>query len=257
MDKSTGKKLLIDGKEVTAETEFTPDKANGSVDLSFTFDASGLAGKSVVAFETLYHENIEVAVHADLDDDDQTVVIRQPKLKTTATIGGKKEAVITKELVLEDKVSYTGLTPGKEYTVKGVLMDKSTGKKFLVSGKEITAEATFTPEESEGEVTVTFQFDGSKITAKTELVVFETLYRDGKEVAAHADINDEGQTVTLTPEKPKTPTPDIPKTGDNRSIVLPLILLGSAFAGMLVLLYFRSGGKHGSPQTGSKNGRKK
>lgn len=107
MDKSTGKKLLIDGKEVTAETEFTPDKANGSVDLSFTFDASGLVSKSVVAFETLYHENIEVAVHADIDDDDQTVVIRQPKLKTTATIGGKKEATISKELVLEDKVSYS------------------------------------------------------------------------------------------------------------------------------------------------------
>ncbi len=251
MDKSTGKKLLIDGKEVTAETEFTPDKANGSVDLSFTFDASGLAGKSVVAFETLYHENIEVAVHADLDDDDQTVVIRQPKLKTTATIGGKKEAVISKALVLDDKVSYTGLTPGKEYTVKGVLMDKSTGKKFLVSGKEITAEATFTPEESEGEVTVTFKFDGSKITAKTDLVVFETLYRDGKKVAAHADINDEGQTVTLNPEKPKKPTPDVPKTGDGRSILLPSILLGGSIAGLLALFLFWFGRKKESTQTDS------
>ena len=251
MDKSTGKKLLIDGKEVTAETEFTPNKANGSVDLSFTFDASGLADKSVVAFETLYHENIEIAVHADIDDDDQTVVIRQPKLKTAATIGGKKEAFISKELVLEDKVSYTGLTPGKEYTVKGVLMDKSTGKKFLVSGKEITAEAAFTPEESEGEVTVTFKFDGSKITAKTDLVVFETLYRDGKEVAAHADINDEGQTVTLTPEKPKTPTPDVPKTGDGRSILLPLILLGGSIAGLLALFLFWFGRKKESTQTGS------
>ncbi len=163
MDKSTGKKLLIDGKEVTAETEFTPDKADGTVDLSFTFDASGLAGKSIVAFETLYHEDVEVAVHADIDDDDQTVVIRQPKLKTTATIGGKKEVAISKELVLEDKVAYTGLTPGKGYTVKGVLMDKTTGKKFLVDGKEITAEAAFTPDKSEGEVTVTFKFDGSKI----------------------------------------------------------------------------------------------
>ena len=186
-----------------------------------------------------------------IDDDDQTVVIRQPKLKTTATIGGKKEAVISKELVLEDKVSYTGLTPGKEYTVKGVLMDKSTGKKFLVSGKEITAEATFTPEESEGEVTVTFKFDGSKITAKTDLVVFETLYRDGKKVAAHADINDEGQTVTLNPEKPKKPTPDVPKTGDGRSILLPLILLGGSIAGLLALFLFWFGRKKSSPQTGS------
>jgi LPXTG-motif cell wall-anchored protein len=253
MDKSTAKKLLIDGKEITAEAEFTPDNANGTVDLSFTFNASGLAGKSVVAFETLYHEGIEVAVHADIDDDDQTIVIRQPKLKTTATIGGKKDATIAKEIVLEDKIAYTGLTPGKEYTVKGVLMDKSTGKKFLVDGKEITAETTFTPEKSEGEVTVTFKFDGSKITAKTDLVVFETLYRDGKEIAAHADINDEGQTVTLTPEKPKIP--DVPKTGDDRNITLPLILLGSSLAGLAVLFLFWFRRKKDAPQTDSKNDR--
>ena len=253
MDKSTGEKLLIDGKEVTAETEFTPDKADGTVDLSFTFDASGLAGKSIVAFETLYHEDIEVAVHADIDDDNQTVVIRQPKLKTTATIDGKKEATVAKEIALEDKVKYTGLTPGKEYTVKGVLMDKPTGKKFLVEGKEITAEATFTPEKSEGEVTVTFKFDGSKITAKTDLVVFETLYHDGKELAAHADINDEGQTVTLTPEKPKTP--NVPKTGDDRNITLPLILLGVSLAGLATLFLFWFRRKKGFPQTGPENDR--
>ena len=252
MDKSTGEKLLIDDKEVTAETEFTPDKSEGTVDLSFTFDASGLAGKSVVAFESLYHEGVEVAVHADIDDDDQTVVIRQPKLKTTATIGGKKDATIAKEIVLEDKVAYTGLTPGKEYTVKGVLMDKSTGKKLLIDGKEVIAEATFTPEKSEGEVTVTFKFDASGFKEKTELVVFETLYWDGKEITFHADINDEGQTVTLTPEKPKTPTPDVPKTGDDRNITLPLILLGASLAGLAVLFLFRLRGKKGSPQTGSK-----
>lgn len=257
MDKSTGKKLLVDGKEVTAETEFTPNKADGTVDLSFTFDASGLAGKSVVAFETLYHEDVEVAVHADINDDDQTVAIRQPKLNTTATIGGKKEATVVKELVLEDKVAYTGLTPGKEYTVKGVLMDKSTGEKFLVDGKEVTGEATFTPEKSEGEVTVTFKIDGIKIAAKTDLVVFETLYRDGKEITSHTDINDEGQTVTLTPEKPKTPTADVPKTGDDRNITLPLILLGTSLVGLATLFLFWFRRKKSSPQTGSENeGRK-
>lgn len=252
MAKSTGEKLLIDGKEVTAETEFTPDKSEGTVDLSFTFDASGLVGKSVVAFETLYHEGVEVAVHADIDDDDQTVIIREPKLKTTATIGGKKEATVAKEIVLEDKVAYTGLTPDKEYTVKGVLMDKSTGKKLLIDGKEVTAEATFTPEKPEGDVTVTFKFDASGFKEKAELVVFETLYWDGKEIAAHADINDEGQTVTLTPEKPKTPSPDVPKTGDDRNITLPLILLGASLAGLAVLFLFRFRGKKRSPQTSSK-----
>ncbi len=81
--------------------------------------------------------------------------------------------------------------------------------------------------------------------------MFETLYCDGKEIAAHTDINDEGQTVTLNPEKPKKPTPDVPKTGDGRSILLPLILLGGSIAGLLALLLFWSGQKKSSSQTGS------
>lgn len=239
MDKSTGKKLLVDGKEVTSETTFTPDKAEGSVELSFTFNASGLAGKSIVAYETLYHKDIEVAVHADIDDEDQTVTIKDgPKLKTTATIGGKKEATISKEIVLDDKIAYTGLTPGKEYTVKGVLMDKSTGEKLLVDGKEVTAETTFTPEKPDGEVTVSFKFDASGFKEKIETVVFETLYLGDKEIASHADINDKDQTVTLVPEKPKTPTTDVPKTGDDRSLTMPLIMMCVFFAGLLAAIFF-------------------
>lgn len=104
---------------------------------------------------------------------------------------------------------------------------------------------------------MTFKFDASNFKEKTELVVFETLYRDGREITSHADINDKGQTVILTLEKPKTPTPDVPKTGDDRSIILPLILLGSSFAGLLALLYFWFRYNQRSPQTGSKNDRQK
>ena len=100
---------------------------------------------------------------------------------------------------------------------------------------------------------MTFKFDGSKITAKTDLVVFETLYHDGKELAAHADINDEGQTVTLTPEKPKTP--NVPKTGDDRNITLQLILLGVSLAGLATLFLFWFRRKKGFPQTGPENDR--
>lgn len=249
MDKATGEKLLVDGKEVTATTEFTPDEPSGTVNVPFTFDASGLQGKNVVVFETLYHRDIELAVHADIEDADQTVSFGAPELKTTATIGGKKEAAPSKELVLEDVVAYKGLTPGKEYTVKGVLMDKSTGKKFLVGDKEVTAEATFTPEKPDGEVNVTFKFDGSAIKKKTGLVVFETLCLGETEIAAHADLEDKGQTVTIAPPTGDT---DIPKTGDTRNILLPMLSLGGAVAGLVGLALVRRR-KTRLSQTGSES----
>lgn len=250
MDKANGEKLLVDGKEVTATTEFTPDEASGTVNVPFTFDASGLQGKTVVVFETLYHQDIELAVHADIEDAEQTVSFGAPELKTTAIIGGKKEAAPSKDLVLEDVVAYKGLTPGKEYTVKGVLMDKSTGEKFLVSDKEVTAEATFTPDKPDGEVKVTFKFDGSAIKTKTELVVFETLYLGETEIAAHADLEDKGQTVTIAPPTPGNP--DIPKTGDTRNILLPALTLGGAVVGLVGLALIRRR-KTRLSQTGSES----
>lgn len=122
-----------------------------------------------------------------------------PELGTTATIDGKKEFTVNGDITIDDVVSYKHLTAGKEYTIKGVLMDKSTGKQFLVYGKEVCSEVTFTPETADGEVTVSFTFDGSVITKETEIVAFETLYHEGTEIAVHADIEDENQTVTIHP----------------------------------------------------------
>ena len=137
-----------------------------------------------------------------------------PELGTTATIDGKKEFTVNGDITIDDVVSYKHLTAGKEYTIKGVLMDKSTGKQFLVDGKEVCSEVTFTPETADGEVTVSFTFDGSVITKETEIVAFETLYREGTEIAVHADIEDENQTVTIHPQ----PEPEKPQTGDNSNI---------------------------------------
>ena len=122
-----------------------------------------------------------------------------PELKTTAAIDGKKEFTVNGDVTIDDVVSYKHLVPGKEYTVKGILMDKATGKPFLVDGKEITSEVTFTAEKANSEVTVSFTFDGSIITKDTDVVVFESLYYDGVEIAVHADIDDTDQTVTIHP----------------------------------------------------------
>ena len=198
MDKETGEKLLVNGKEITAETTFIAETKNGSVDVTFIFDATGLHGKEIVVFEDLYRENVLLATHADINDEGQTIKIKNPEIGTKATADGKKEITADK-ITITDVVSYKDLTPGKEYKLTGVLMNKATNDKLLIDGKEITAEATFTPKATPGEVEMTFTFDARELTAETEVVVFETLYRNGIEIAVHADIEDEGQTVKILP----------------------------------------------------------
>lgn len=158
-----------------------------------------------------------------------------PELGTTATIDGKKEFTVNGDITIDDVVSYKNLTVGKEYKIIGVLMDKSTGKAFLVDGKEVCSEVTFTPETTNSEVTVSFTFDGSVITKETEIVVFEALYREGTEIAVHADIEDEGQTVTIHPQ----PEPEKPQTGDNSNLGFYIGLGSVAVGGLIAFLIIK------------------
>lgn len=197
MNQATGEPLLVDGKEVTAEKSFTPDKESGSVDIIFKFNADALAGQSVVAFETMTYEGHVIAVHTDINDGGQTVHF--PEIKTTALDNASKDHVgfAGKEMTVIDTVKYTNLVKGKEYTVKGVLMDKETGKVVLdKGGNQVTAEKTFTAEKANGSVDLVFTFDSSLLAGKT-VVAFEDVYYKGISVGTHADINDEGQSVHL------------------------------------------------------------
>lgn len=158
-----------------------------------------------------------------------------PELKTTAAIDGKKEFTVNGDVTIDDVVSYKHLVPGKEYTVKGILMDKATGKPFLVDGKEITSEVTFTAEKANSEVTVSFTFDGSIITKDTDAVVFESLYYDGVEITVHADIEDENQTVTIHPQ----PEPEKPQTGDDSNLGFYIGLGSVAVGGLIAFLIIK------------------
>lgn len=246
MDKETGETLLIGGKPVTAEKTFIAGKKDGSVELEFTFDASGLKGKETVVFEKLFYEEKEIAVHEDLDDKNQTVKFQNPEIKTTASdkTTGTNEGIAQKEVTIVDKVESNNLIPGKEYTVKGILMDKETGKPLLIDGKKVTAEKTFTAKSEAGSIELEFTFDGSTLGEK-EIVVFEKLFYNGREIAAHEDIEDMGQTVTLHKEKTVTITSKKPgtttstskpvKTGDASQIALLYVGLAVlAMAGILV-----------------------
>ena len=237
MDKTTGKELVINGETVTAETVFIPTEPNGTATVEFIFDAKYIkTDTDIVVFESLYKDGKELAVHADIEDEGQTVTVKVPEIKTTAKVNGKKEITAKGEITIDDTVKYANLTPGKEYTIVGTLMDKSTGKPFEVDGKPVTSEVTFTPEKTDGKITVIFTFDSSGITKDTELVVFETLYRENVKIAVHADINDDGQTVKINvpvPEKLSTP-----KTGDDRNygfwIGLGFIAIGGAISAVIL-----------------------
>ena len=156
---------------------------------------------------------------------------RIPEIRTKAAVNGEKTAVAGGEITVEDTVYYNHLIPGRKYTVKGILMDKSTGAALLVNGKEITAEITFTPEKAEGEVIVRYTFDGKGIKCQTDIVVFEALYCDGEELAVHADIEDAEQTVTLT--VPPAPYIPAPKTGDNSKLCFWIGLAAVALGGVI------------------------
>lgn len=225
----------------SAETEFTAENALitavSGEDGTFLFENVPYGNWLIKELQPAdgYLSNDEI-YPVRISENGQTVGItvvndRTPEIGTKATVNGEKTATAEGDITIEDTVSYKHLIPGKAYTIKGILMDMATGKAFLVDGKELTSEVTFTPEESCGEVTVRFTFDGSKITKQTDLVVFETLYYDGAELAAHADIEDGGQTVTLIP-----PKPDIPQTGDNSNLGFWIGLGSVALGGVIACI---------------------
>lgn len=244
-DRETGKTIegAVFGLFRSDETEFTEENAvltaESDKDGIFTFDNVPY-GEWIVK-ELHPTENYlpsDDIHHITVSEDEQIIEINAvndmiPELKTTASIDGEKEVEVQDKITIDDIVEYKHLVPGKEYIIKGVLMNKATNKPFTVDGKEITSEVSFVPEKPNGEVKVSFTFDAGGITENTEIVVFETLYLDGTELTTHADIEDEGQTVTIT-----VPVPETPDTGDNRNygvwIGLAAIALGAAVSALVL-----------------------
>ncbi|PGT50410.1 TQXA domain-containing protein, partial [Bacillus cereus] len=137
--------------------------------------------------------------------EDETI----PSIKTTATdkADGTKEMHANKTVTIQDKVEYKDLLVGKEYLVKGKLMDKATNQPLLVDGKEVTAEEKLTPEKPTGSITLDFTFDATGLEEK-EVVVFEDLIKAGKTVTTHTDINDESQTIQFVKPAVQTTATD-------------------------------------------------
>lgn len=234
VDKSNGAPVIANGNNVTAEAEFVAKEATGKVDVVFTFDASLLAGRTIVMFENVYYENNLIATHADITDEAQTLYV--PKIGTTAIDGERKDHNSTADssVTIVDSVAYQNLVQGQTYRVTGKLMDKATGKALVIDGKEVTAVTEFTASGTEGVVDVTFRFNGKGMTGK-QLVVFEQLdvvTADGAyAIASHNDINDAAQTITMI-------APPKPKTGDYMSVVM-YVLAGIAGVMAVICSFFR------------------
>ena len=234
VDKSNGAPVIANGNNVTAEAEFVAKEATGKVDVVFTFDASLLAGRTIVMFENVYYENNLIATHADITDEAQTLYV--PKIGTTAIDGERKDHNSTADssVTIVDSVAYQNLVQGQTYRVTGKLMDKATGKALVIDGKEVTAVTEFTAAGTEGVVDVTFRFNGKGMTGK-KLVVFEQLdvvTADGAyAIASHNDINDAAQTIAMI-------APPKPKTGDYMSVVM-YVLAGIAGVMAVICSFFR------------------
>ena len=200
MVKSTGESLLdADGDAITATKTFQPRQKTGEVELEFTFDSSLLAGEDIVAFESLFSEGVEVAVHADIADEGQTVHFLD--IHTTAADKSDGDKLVTgTEITVVDEVTYEGLVPGTEYELQATLIDSETGEPVVVKDglleKQVTGTATFTPEEADGAQLVELSFDGTDLGGKS-LVVYEKLFAADVQLASHEDPSDEGQTVTV------------------------------------------------------------
>ncbi len=266
MLKEENAELLIDGQRVESDYTFTANSEEMKIEIEYTFNASSLGGQNLVTFEELYDlsnedEPVKVAEHKDIDDEGQTVLITERiiSIHTTATSeDGKKEIEAGKDVTIIDTVTLDGLEIGIKYQLKGWQMIKDENAELIVNGERVENDYTFIADSESMEVQIAFTFDASELGGK-ELVTFEELYDlsnpdEPTKVTEHKDIEDDGQTVTITevPETPEEPTPeqpttpdtptktsDAPKTGDNTNIALFLGLLILSGAGVAGTYFFK------------------
>ena len=196
VDAETGEPILDNGKEVTAEKEFTAKESNGFVELEFTFDASALAGKTVVLFEEMYQDKIKIATHTDITDKEQSIYIPKITTKLTGKDSNKKKFHAREKIRLTDTMQYENFVKGSVYYAKGEVINDKTGKVIKRS------EGNFIADEKNGEASLDFTINAKGLEG-ARLVCFEEIYTVDEEgnpdklIAIHKDINDENQSVRI------------------------------------------------------------
>ncbi|MBQ6396090.1 VaFE repeat-containing surface-anchored protein [Candidatus Saccharibacteria bacterium] len=200
--------LKINGQEVRVTSpEFTAGTDGaGSYDMVFEFSTLDIQGKDLVVYEKLLHSGKEIANHEDPSDTGQTLKVKTASMGTKAVDGNESgsaaDDVIEPEAAqkIKDTVSYFGLTPGKEYTLSGRLMDKSTGEVLKIDGTSVeTKTMKFTAgADGSGEVVMTFELNATTLPG-AEIVVFEKIIDVETTILTHEDIDDENQHILVRP----------------------------------------------------------
>ncbi len=183
----------------------TPDDSKGAL-LYDTYTIEELRCDSnkvmtlIPAFDVVVSRNKVVVDLGTLTDEYEPEIT----IHTTATdkVTGEKSIVAGKNVTIVDTVTLDGLTKGTKYQLKGWQMVKSENAQLLIDGKPVESDYTFTAKDSSMEVQIAFTFNASELAGK-DLVTFEELYDlsnpdEPTKVAEHKDIEDEGQTVTIT-----------------------------------------------------------
>lgn len=242
-----GALLDKDGEPISATAELVPDEPNGSVEVTFSFDASDLGGCAIVAFEELRRDGVLLATHADVSDEGQTVRLVDLSTSAVDKTDGDHGILAAEGAAIVDTVSYEGLRPGASYTLTGSLHlvgdeGEDAGELVDAGGSVIQGAVTFVPEAPSGEVQVNLVLDATGLEGRTA-VVFEELTREGRLVAMHADITDEAQSVSFEapPEEdePEEPNEDIPETGESVQPIAALGAGGAALSAMAAVLAAR------------------
>ncbi len=189
----------VASRMVVMSTDFDAEDAKASTSIAYEMDASGLKGEYVI-FDLLTSENKVVSVHADSENELQSFDVVQPALATEAADVTDNDHMMlpSREAGIIDSVFYEGLLSGHEYSVHGMLMDAQTGEPLYIDDKTVESTKSFTPNESNGYVEMTFDLDASGLAEGARVVVYEHLYKDGELLASHADLSDEMQTVTIS-----------------------------------------------------------
>ena len=159
---------MVNGKTITASTEFVPITPDGTVDIFQFLMLGKFGGRKLVVYECARLDGNTVASHTDISDTDQTIYV--PKLRTTIFDyeNGSHNSAADEDITLIDTVRYNGVEIGRRYTVvKIALVDKNRQCAGDDAGNKITASNEFVAEKINGTIDVIFKFSGVCLAGKT------------------------------------------------------------------------------------------
>ena len=93
MDQQTGEPLRendsADGAVLSVTKKFRASDAKMDVEMEYIFDAAAFAGRTIVVFEYLYQEDVEISRHADLEDLMQQLYVKNAEVQSDEKESGE------------------------------------------------------------------------------------------------------------------------------------------------------------------------